>query len=261
MYNIQKRIYILAFVFVLFLAKAVSSPMSGVLIVAGPPGSGKGYLANFFVDKYSFGHISAGDLLREEVSKKTPLGESIANIIKDGNPVKNEVMHTLLKSKVTEEKSKHSFLIIDGFGGQSGEDAPFLQNLLKQIDLFDRTIVVFLESTDEECQKRMAGRLICSTCSRIYNINTSKPKKENFCDFCDQPLIQRPQDTEGTIQKRITRYRDVMKDNYSKFSSIFPYIKFDVDHEDCIEFYKKLAAAIQKLPDIAGSEFIKMPEK
>jgi adenylate kinase len=259
MFSIQKKIYKFVVVFVLFLAESVSSSLSGVLIVVGPPGSGKGHLASFFVCNYQCGHISAGDLLREEVNKKTSIGIAIEDIITQGKPVANEVMHTLLQAKVIEQKERHGLFIIDGFGGQSNEDAPFLQNLLEREGLSNRTIAVFLESADEECQRRMEGRLICNTCARIYNTNTFPSEKEGFCDVCNERLIQRPQDTRETIQGRIVRYKTIMESNYSQFSRIFPYVRFDVDQGECIDFYRKLATAIQHLPEPTDPDFIKSP--
>ncbi|MDR3224042.1 MAG: nucleoside monophosphate kinase [Holosporales bacterium] len=259
MFNIQKKIYVFVFIFALFLAECISSSLPKVLIVVGPPGSGKGYLADFFVRNYQCGHISAGDLLREEVNKKTPIGISIEDTIRQGKPVANEVMHSLLRAKIIEGMEKYSLLIIDGFGGQSDEDALFLRNLFEQGNLGGRVIAVFLESADEECRRRMEKRLICNICFRIYNTNTSRPKKENFCDDCDEELIQRPQDTSETIQKRIMRYRTVMEPNYHQFSQMFPYIRFNVDYGKCIEFYQKLATAMQHLPESIDPDFVKAP--
>jgi adenylate kinase len=254
----QKRIHMFVFLFVLFLAEGMSSSIPGVLILTGPPGSGKGYLASFFVCNYHCGHISAGDLLREEVNKKTSIGISIEDTIRQGKPVANEVMHSLLRTKVIEEREKHSLLIIDGFGGQNSEDVPFLRTLLDQVGLGNRTIAVFLESTDEECQRRMEGRWICNTCARIYNVNTCQPKTENLCDVCNEQLVQRPQDTSKTIQERLARYRTVMAPNYLQFTQIFPWVSFDVDHGECTEFYQKLATAIQHLPEFMDPDFVRV---
>ncbi|MDR1034895.1 MAG: nucleoside monophosphate kinase [Holosporales bacterium] len=261
MFNIQKKIYIFVFLFVLFLAESLSSSLSGVLILTGPPGSGKGHLASFFASNYPCGHISAGDLLREEVNKKTLIGLSIENTIRQGKPVANEVMHSLFRGKVTEEMGKHSLLIIDGFGGQSSEDVPFLRSLLEQEGLSDRTIAVFLESSDEECQKRMEGRLICNHCARVYNVNTCPPKTEILCDVCSKQLIQRPQDTVETIRNRLARYRTVMEPNYLQLTQIFPWVSFDVDHGECTEFYQKLATIIQHFPESMVQNFVKNPGK
>jgi hypothetical protein len=135
-----------------------------------------------------------------------------------------------------------------------------LQNLLKQEGLSDRTIAVFLESADEICRRRMEERLICNACARVYNVNTFPlTKKEGFCDACDEELIQRPQDTIETIQERIGRYRTVMAPNYLQLFQVFPYVEFDVDHGDCIEFYQQLATTIQCLPESADPDFVKKP--
>ena len=218
---------------------ATESP--NVIIVVGPPGCGKGHFSQYLNNNYGYQHISAGDLLRQEKDKKTVLGQKIEETYDKGEPVSDEIMHDLLQNKISEISHKNTPFIIDGFGGQSEFDAKFLYELLKLKNLQSKATVIFFSSSDENCTKRMNGRLICRKCSCIYNVHTSKPKVENKCDICNEILTQREQDSPQKIEKRLYRYRNFMEKNYQKLAEYFNHIVYNVDFEDCSKFYRKFS--------------------
>lgn len=219
-----------------------------IVIVVGPPGSGKGYFSQFLSDRYSYAHISAGDLLREEVEKKTECGIKIEPILKRGDPVSAEIMQDVLKRKILEVSKNNRRFTIDGFGGQHPQDVSFLKQCLTDMGLFPQVFVVFIESRDENCMRRMIERRICPNCSRIYNLSSDKPKDGDKCDECGVQLVTRPQDTDSVIAHRIKRYRDCMERNYSQFADHFPSLTVNVDAMgDVTCFYDKIVSEVSTL--------------
>jgi adenylate kinase len=147
------------------------------LILFGPPGSGKGTQSANLLEKYKLQHISTGDLLRNEVAKKTPLGVEAQNFMDQGMLVPDEVVIGMISSKIDETPQTNGF-IFDGFPRTKAQ-AIALDNLLK-VKNTPINIVLALEVPDEELTKRILNRAITSG---------------------------RADDTEDVIKKRVEEYR------------------------------------------------------
>ena len=216
-----------------------------IIVVLGPPGSGKGNFSQLFKEQYGYLHLDAGGIIRREINQETPRGLLIAESVKKGEYVDTQIMHSLMIESIQELSDQNKPFLIDGFGGQEN-DIQFLYETLNHFHLTDRTFVVFLDADDAICKRRMSGRLLCSSCERIYNTNTLPPKVDNQCDECLVTLVQRLNDTPELIEKRIAFYRAVVDPNYKKSLKLFPslFIRTDSNLEACSQLFHVLADKI-----------------
>lgn len=225
------------------------------LIVVGPPGSGKGNFSQYFMKKYGYVHISAGDLLRNEVEQKTEIGQLIEPIIKEGLPIHPDIMKKVLKAKIEliSKSHKTNRMIIDGYGGQHSGDIEFLSSILEELKLHDKTLVIFFEAEDHLCIERMHSRLICRQCGYVHNSITMPAKNPGYCNQCSSELIRRPQDEPKIIEKRISHYRENMEPNYLKAKNFFPFIAINASKN--IENSIKIFELLNKNIDESNSLF------
>ncbi len=173
-----------------------------ILILFGPPGAGKGTQALNLVRDFNLYKISTGDLLRDEVKKKTNLGEEIKLLIDQGKFVSDKIINNLVKQIVSNRKI-NSRLIFDGYPRnleQAKELEIYLQENNQKI-----SCVFSLEVEEKLIIKRILGRQTCSKCGRIFNKYFSPSTKENH--ECDSKfLIVRSDDNEKTITNRFNTY-------------------------------------------------------
>lgn len=169
----------------------------------GYPGSGKGTLAKVLSKKLDMFHVSTGDIFREELAKKTQLGEEAAGYINSGKLVPDRVVMDMLKSRFRTETRG---LLFDGFP-RTVEQA---EGLDAWIDSRSQVIdaVVFLNVPEEEVARRLGARRNCTACGKIYNTISAPPAKENVCDACGKPLMTRDDDRPAVVMKRIQVYKD-----------------------------------------------------
>ena len=180
------------------------------LVFIGPQGSGKGTQAKIISEKIGFPHISTGDLLRniQGDSKK-----EVQDYMNKGELVPNELMLRILKETINSPYCEVGF-IIDGFP-RNLEQAKELEKITS-IDKF-----IEISISDEEAIRRISGRRNCNQCGKIYNINTSpKPQENNICDNCKIELIQRADDTEEAVKKRLEVYHNNTEPILKEYPSI-----------------------------------------
>jgi len=173
------------------------------LVILGPPGAGKGTQSVRISEHFGIVHISTGELLREEMEKKTVIGCAIYDTMNAGKYVSDEIVTEVLLKRLSQDdvKSKNGF-ILDGY--------PRNMNQAKILDDFcDLTKVISVEVPDESIVKRMASRLVCSVCKSVYNIAYCPPKTSNVCDDCGGALYKRPDDEESTVLSRLRIYHEV----------------------------------------------------
>jgi len=175
--------------------------MTNFVFIA-PPAAGKGTQSKLLVEKYDYSHISTGDLLREEVAKNTKLGIQIADIMKEGKLVDDEIVKALLENSLTILKKDNKPFIIDGFP-RTLNQAKMLVSLLKVLDI-NNYRVIYMDLDYEEAKKRVLGRMICPNCGKSYNklIDSLKPRKDDLCDSCQSKLEVRTDDNEETFFNR-----------------------------------------------------------
>jgi len=178
------------------------------IILLGPPGSGKGTQAKLLSKKYSIPHIAMGDILREEVAKKTPLGKKVNVYMSKGELVPDEIVIEVLKKRLQEADCVDGF-ILDGFP-RTLNQAKALDNMLNELNL-KIDAVIYIEVPDEEIMKRLSLRRTCKVCGRIYNLHYNPPKQDGKCDVCGGELIIRDDDKPEVIKNRLKVYNDQTK--------------------------------------------------
>jgi adenylate kinase len=174
------------------------------LILLGPPGAGKGTQAERLREDFALPHISAGDMLRAQVSEGTELGRRAKGYMDAGELVPDKVIIGMIIDRVAGEDAREGFLL-DGFP-RNAQQADALGEALKGLDR-RLTAALLVEVPDEEVVRRLAGRRVCvKNPSHIYHVTFDPPKHEGVCDQDGARLIQREDDAEDTIRRRLEVY-------------------------------------------------------
>jgi adenylate kinase len=174
------------------------------LILLGPPGAGKGTQAERLREDFALPHISAGDMLRAQVSDGTDLGLRAKRYMDAGELVPDEVIIGMIIDRVAGDDARDGFLL-DGFP-RNEEQADALGEALKGLER-RLTAALLVEVPDEEVVRRLAGRRVCvKNPSHIYHVEFDPPKHEGVCDQDGARLIQRGDDAEETIRRRLEVY-------------------------------------------------------
>ncbi len=171
------------------------------LILLGGPGAGKGTQANNVKEKYQIPQISTGDMLRAAVKAGTDLGKEAKKFMDSGQLVTDDVIIGLVKERIKEPDCEKGFLF-DGFP-RTIPQADAMKAAGVQIDA-----VVDIDVPDDEIIKRMAGRRAHLASGRTYHIVFNPPKEEGKDDVSGEPLVQRDDDKEETVKKRLEVYHD-----------------------------------------------------
>ena len=174
------------------------------LVLLGPPGAGKGTLANLLKEALGFVHISTGDMLREEIKNNTPLGQEAKRFIENGKLVPDEIVTRLIEQKLTADPKIKRGYLLDGFP-RTKQQAEDLDKILDQISE-PLDYVLYLEAGLPVIVDRLTGRRVCKKCGALFHIKNRPPQVQGFCDQCGGPLYQRPDDKEETIKTRMDVY-------------------------------------------------------
>ena len=186
------------------------------IILLGAPGAGKGTQAKFISDHLNIPQISTGDMLRASVSKGTELGLKAKVLMEKGELVPDDLILDLVKDRISEKDCANGFLF-DGFP-RTLDQANALKDRGIKIDC-----VIEIMVDDDEIIQRMSGRRVHTASGRTYHIKYNPPKQENIDDETGEPLIQRPDDNEETVRKRLAIYHDQtspLVDFYKKSSLV-----------------------------------------
>ena len=172
-----------------------------ILVFLGPPGAGKGTQAKLLSQRMEFLHLSTGDLLREAVKNQTPLGKKAKEYMDRGELVPDELIVQLIE----ETMPKDGNVILDGFP-RTVNQALALEEMLKgKGEKISK--VLFFDVADEVIIDRLSGRRVCSKCGAVYHVKYNPPKVEGMCDLCGGSLMQRDDDREEVVKKRLEVYR------------------------------------------------------
>ncbi len=185
------------------------------LILLGAPGAGKGTQAQFICEKYDIPQISTGDMLRAHVKAGTELGVAAKKIMDEGGLVSDDIIMGMVKERVKEPDCANGYLF-DGFP-RTIPQAEAMKTSEINVDY-----VVEIDVADEEIIKRMAGRRVHPGSGRTYHVSFNPPKEEGKDDVTGEPLIQRDDDAEETVRKRLDVYHSQTKplvDFYSKWAA------------------------------------------
>lgn len=175
-----------------------------IVVLLGPPGSGKGTQGVLLKQRLGFEHVSTGDILRAEVSNNTDLGLKAKEYMNKGLLVPDELIIQMIKNLISSNPSKN--YVLDGFPRTIAQ-AEALEYMLKELNLsVDK--VFYFNIADDIIIKRLSGRRVCPKCGATYNIYYQKPKNDNICDNDNAPLIQRDDDKEEVIKNRLRVYQE-----------------------------------------------------
>lgn len=169
------------------------------VILLGAPGAGKGTQAQFISEKFDIPQISTGDMLRAAVKAGTPLGIKVKEVMSSGGLVSDETIIALIQERIKDQDCANGFLF-DGFP-RTIPQAEALKNNGIKIDS-----VVEISVDDEEIIGRLSGRRVHEASGRIYHIKYNAPKVDGKDDETGEPLIQREDDSEATVRKRLDVY-------------------------------------------------------
>ncbi|MBU0744517.1 MAG: adenylate kinase [Gammaproteobacteria bacterium] len=209
------------------------------LVLLGPPGAGKGTQANVLSQKYGLLHISTGDLLREAVKNKTPVGQEAKKFMDKGELVPDEIVTQMII-----EKFKHSDIspgfILDGFP-RTKRQAQILDQALAELNL-PLDMVLYFETGEDTILKRLTGRRVCQNCGYNFHIVNIPPKNEGICDYCSGKLYHRQDDKEETIRNRIKVYNEQTREliDYYQIKGLIKKASGDLEVEALFSILQKI---------------------
>jgi adenylate kinase len=169
-----------------------------MIVILGPPGSGKGTQTERLCAELGFTKISTGDLLREAVRAGTPLGVKAKGFMDAGKLTPNDLVMDLIRDKL---KNVKGGVILDGFP-RNLEQAEMLEKIAK-IDM-----AIDLEVNEDKLVKRLTMRRTCKNCNAVFHLEFNPPKVAGKCDKCAGELFQRTDDTEKTVRERLRVYKE-----------------------------------------------------
>jgi adenylate kinase len=179
-----------------------------VLLLFGPPGSGKGTQSGRISSWLGIPAISTGDMLREEIKAGTALGNAAQSIMAGGGLVGDDLVNRMLAKRVSEPDSAHGFLL-DGYP-RTVEQAEYLDHMLAERHL-ETPIVLHLDVPLDALVGRLTSRRQCPKCKRIYNLLHQPPRVPEVCDDDGTTLVTRKDDSEEVVTERIRTYDEVTR--------------------------------------------------
>lgn len=169
------------------------------IILLGPPGAGKGTQADFIAAKFGIPKISTGDMLRAAVKAGSELGRQAKQVMDSGGLVSDDIILGLIAERITEPDCRAGFLF-DGFP----RTIPQAEGLRAAGIDIDRVVEIRVE--DEEIVRRMSGRRVHPASGRTYHVMFNPPTSEGVDDVTGEPLVQRDDDREDTVRRRLEVY-------------------------------------------------------
>ena len=171
------------------------------LILLGAPGAGKGTQAQFICERYGIPQISTGDMLRAAVKAETELGLAAKEVMDSGGLVSDEIIIGLVRERIAEPDCTAGFLF-DGFP----RTIPQAQAMVDAGVSLDHVVEIAVD--DEEIVSRLSGRRVHPGSGRVYHVEYNPPRSEGVDDETGEALVQRDDDTEETVRKRLRVYHD-----------------------------------------------------
>ncbi len=198
------------------------------LILLGPPGAGKGTQAQFIKEKYNIPQISTGEILRAEIKAQSPMGLKLKSLVDSGQLVPDEIIIQIVADKIKTPECRNGFLF-DGFP-RTIPQAEALKLAGIHIDA-----VLEIHVPDEEIITRMSGRRVHLASGRTYHVKFNPPKVSGKDDITGEDLVQREDDKEETVKKRLDIYHHQTK------PLIDYYLSWSQRKEDHAPKYKKVS--------------------
>ena len=170
------------------------------IVLLGAPGAGKGTAAKMLSDTLNVPHLSAGDLLRENVAGGTDLGIQAKTFMDSGGLVPDNLVIDMMRERLDRDDCQSGF-ILDGFP-RTLDQAEALSGVT------DIDVVVNIVVPEDIIVKRLSGRRVCPSCGAVFNVDNNPPQTNGVCDRCGGDLIQRDDDQPATIAQRFATYKE-----------------------------------------------------
>ena len=179
-----------------------------VLLLFGPPGSGKGTQSRLITNWLGIPAISTGDMLRAEIQAGTELGNAARSIMASGGLVSDDLVNKMLARRVAQPDCQRGFLL-DGYP-RTLQQAEYFDALVKERGL-PKPIILHLDVPMDALIGRLTSRRQCPKCGRIYNLLHQPPKKAGVCDDDGTPLVTRKDDQEDVVRDRLRTYDELTR--------------------------------------------------
>ncbi|NHA16129.1 adenylate kinase [Thioalkalivibrio sp. XN279] len=210
------------------------------IVLLGAPGSGKGTQAKKLVADYGYPQVSTGDLLRDAVARGTEYGLKAKAAMDAGQLVSDDIVLGILKDRVAQPDAANGF-ILDGFPRNLAQ-ARMLEEVLAELGQpLDAAVLMDLDF--DILLKRLTGRRSCTGCGRVYNIHFLPPPADGRCESCGGELVQRADDREETIGRRLEVYRNETAPLVDYYRELGKLKVVDADGSFA-EVYARLVAAL-----------------
>ncbi len=183
------------------------------VVLLGAPGCGKGSVGELIREAYAIPRISTGDLLRESVRTRSPIGIQVESQLGKGGLVDDGLVLELLRERLDRPDCRPGY-ILDGYPRNLAQ-----ARSLEALDGKRREIAFEIQIGEETLIRRLAGRRICPSCEAIYNIVSKKPLRDGICDNCGGRLIQRADDTPAVIEVRLRTYHEKTEPLFAYYES------------------------------------------
>src|SRR5690625_2697263 len=208
----------------------------------GLPGAGKGTQAEMIKEKYHIPHISTGDMFRLAIKEGTELGKQAKQYMDEGALVPDEVTSGIVEERLAMDDCNEGFLL-DGFP-RTIPQAEALDEITKKLGK-EINYVIHVDVSEDKLVARLTGRRVCPTCGGTYHVENNPPKQAGVCDKDGTPLIQRDDDTEETVQKRLTVNIEQTKPLLDFYEQKGVLVTVDGD-KDIAEVFANIVAKITK---------------
>lgn len=167
----------------------------------GLPGAGKGTQAEKINEEYGIPHISTGDMFRLAIKEGTPLGKQAKSYMDEGALVPDEVTNGIVEERLAKDDCKEGYLL-DGFP-RTIPQAEALEDITTKLNR-QLNYVIHVEVPEDKLLERLTGRRVCPSCGTSYHVVYNPPKEAGVCDKDGEKLIQREDDSEETVEKRLS---------------------------------------------------------
>jgi adenylate kinase len=167
-------------------------------VIMGVQGSGKGTQSTKLCETFDLEHISVGDTFRWNVAHHTKLGAQVRRLVDAGHLVSDDLVESVVRDRLDRHDWNHGF-VIDGFPRNVPQAEFFLES-------YDIDAVIVLDLSDDEVQRRVLARRVCSQCGLDYNLIAHRPAVSDVCDVCGGGLLARADDTSEALARRLADY-------------------------------------------------------